>query len=140
MTSGVDTYSTIAALQRVGVLMSMKMMIFGLLFIGPQSFLLEPKTPPDAWWMSLDIWQGFSVWDVLFPLVAALLFLSIVKLKRVWCAHYLAGVTWVIMGALWTLGGILYPPSPFFGVGMMSIFVGILHILLAQVWFFEGIE
>ena len=131
--------STVAALQRLGTVMAVMTIAFGGLFIGSNSMFIKPKTPPDEWWLSLTF-GGVEVWDVVFPLAGAMLFICVSKMKHVRTAHILTGSVWVALGLVWSIGGIIHSPSPFFGVGIVALFVGTIHALLAQIYFFEGVE
>jgi len=131
--------STVSALQRLGFVMSVMTIAFGGLFIGPTSMLVKPKTPPDEWWLSLTF-GGVELWDVIFPLAGVMLLVCVAKMKHVRTAHIITGAVWVALGLVWSIGGIMHSPSPFFGVGIMALFIGTIHALLAQIYFFEGVE
>lgn len=131
--------STVSALQRLGLVMAVMTIAFGGLFVGPNPMLIKPKTPPDEWWLSLTV-GGIELWDVSFPVAGVVLFACVSRMKHVRTAHILTGAVWVALGLVWSVGGIIHSPSPFFGVGIMALFVGTVHILLAQIYFFEGVE
>lgn len=131
--------STVSALQRLGLVMAVMTIAFGGLFVGPNPMLVKPKTPPDEWWLSLTF-GGVELWDVAFPLAGLMLLASVYRMKHVRAAHILTGSVWVALGLIWSIGGIIHNPSPFFGVGIMALFVGTIHALLAQIYFFEGVE
>lgn len=131
--------STVSALQRLGLVMAVMTIAFGGLFIGSPPMLVKPKTPPDEWWLSLTF-GGVELWDVAFPLAGLVLLASVCRMKHVRTAHILTGSVWVALGLIWSIGGIIHNPSPFFGVGIMALFVGTIHALLAQIYFFEGVE
>lgn len=111
-------------------------LVMGSLFWGPREFFWRPTSPPYPWWVSFNS-GSFELWDFVFPIGAIFLFFATVFGKRLFSAHVLLAVSWFTIGLAWAIHGIVFPPTAFFGIGILSIFFGAFHLLAIRLWSVE---
>lgn len=124
------------ALSSFNYILAAKALVMGFLFWGPADFFLRPQSPPNELWVALSYLQ-IEIWDILFPIGGLALIVATTLYRQLVAAHLLLAFVWGLLGVIWTTHGMISPPTEFFGIGIIGIFMSALHIVAVRLWSVE---
>lgn len=135
-----ENTDTVKALKGANVTMALQAVVMFALFLSPTTQFSRPVTPTYPWWLSVSF-GGVEVWDLVFPVAAALLVYSTATLRGMTLSHLFSFVVWFSLGMLWLLGGLILGQTGYlFAPGLFAIFVAALHLSVMNGWRAEGVR